>query len=138
MAEMTEPPEMDIGGAKAPRRDRAHRRRRRREVLGRAGQRRPCDPTPVHGKGDRVVRAAAHRVEKLTRADREHDAIYESRRLTRRGGSVRAAGLRQLDLAGFDSTRLFVTTSIVDTFVARAWPSERLCRCSSSTTPSGR
>ena len=54
---------------------------------------------------------------RMARLDREHDAIYESRRLTR--GSVRHAGVRKLDLSGFDSTKLFVATSIVDTFVAR-------------------
>lgn len=119
MAEMTEPPEMDIGSAK------------RQGATVRTGDAAdakfwdapvsddPCKPTPVHGKVIEWSGRLRQAWKKLTRADREHDAIYESRRLTRRGGSVRAAGLRQLDLAGFDSTRLFVTTSIVDTFVAR-------------------
>lgn len=119
MAEMTEPPEIDIGSAK------------RQGATVRTGDAAdakfwdapvgddPCQPTPVHGKVIEWSGRLRTAWKKLTRADREHDAIYESRRLTRRGGAVRAAGLRQLDLAGFDSTRLFVTTSIVDTFVAR-------------------
>lgn len=79
----------------------------------------PCVPTPVHGKVIEWATRLRNAWKRLARADREHDAIYESRRLTRRGGAVRLAGLRQLDLAGFDATRLFVTTSIVDTFTAR-------------------
>lgn len=49
--------------------------------------------------------------------DREHDAIYENRKL-RRGGQMHPA-MQRLEMSGFDSTRLFVTTSIVDTFTAR-------------------
>lgn len=49
--------------------------------------------------------------------DREHDLIYENRFLRRRGQMH--PGVAQLDLNGFDITRLFVTTSIVDTFTAR-------------------
>lgn len=53
----------------------------------------------------------------MRKRDREHDLIYENRQL-RAGGRLHP-GVRSLDMAGFETSRLFVTTSIVDTFQAR-------------------
>lgn len=77
----------------------------------------PERPTPVHGRVIEWSRRLRQAWQRLAEADREHDLIYESRQLMRR--NVRRSALTALQLAGFDTTRLFVTTSIVDTFVAR-------------------
>lgn len=54
---------------------------------------------------------------RLRQRDREHDLIYENRQL--RVGGRYHPGVRALEMAGFDSSELFVTTGIVDTFDAR-------------------
>lgn len=53
----------------------------------------------------------------LAQRDLEHDRIYENRTL--RYGARYLPALSALESIGYDTARLFVTTSIVDTFVAR-------------------
>ena len=55
--------------------------------------------------------------EKMATIDRIHDRIYENRSL-RPGGAHRGA-IEAVERSGFSSARLFVTTSIVDTFTSR-------------------
>ncbi len=74
----------------------------------------PCDVHTVAVPWADRLRNAWRRVAMV---DREHDLIYENRRLRRAG--MPHPGIALLDMAGFDVTRLFVTTSIVDTFTAR-------------------
>ena len=54
----------------------------------------------------------------LRRRDREHDAMYENRELRMLGAGKNGA-MGWLESVGFDTSSLFVTTGIVDTFAAR-------------------
>lgn len=78
----------------------------------------PDKPAQVHGK----VHPWAVRLKACWRncaqLDREHDIIYENRAL-KRGGRWHSAVKALEAVRDFDASRLFVTTSIVDTFQAR-------------------
>lgn len=78
----------------------------------------PEKPAAVHDKvHDWAVRLKAC-WRRMAQLDREHDIIYENRAL-RRGGRWHAAVAALTAVRDFDSSRLFVTTSIIDTFHAR-------------------
>lgn len=110
-----EPKEVVLGGSRAPAQD-------RREIDVRFWDDAPSGdadrPTDVHAK----VYPTAARLKavwrRMARMDREHDIIYENRAL-RSGGAWHAAVRALSSVRDFDSSRLFVTTSIVDTFHAR-------------------
>jgi hypothetical protein len=72
---------------------------------------------PVHVKVVPWSKTLREAWAQLAQKDWEHDTIYENRAL--RASSRLIPGVRALDRMGFDTSRLFVTTSIVDTFTAR-------------------
>lgn len=74
-------------------------------------------PAPVHQSVVPWAQTLRQAWSTLAQRDWEHDVIYENRSL--RSSSKLLPGLRLLAASGFDTSRLFVTTSIVDTFVAR-------------------
>jgi len=55
----------------------------------------------------------------LRRRDREHDAMYENRELRMIAQGGQSSTMKWLESVGFDTSELFVTTGIVDTFAAR-------------------
>lgn len=75
-------------------------------------------PTPVHVMVFPWALQLADVWKGMRQLDFEHDAIYENRQL-RSSSSRMTLGALALRRAGYDVARLFVTTSIVDTFVAR-------------------
>lgn len=77
----------------------------------------PDAPTAIHDEVFGRALVLKNAWKKMETQDRIHDRIYENRAL-RPGGAMRAA-VDALERAGFRSARLFVTTSIVDTFVSR-------------------
>lgn len=77
----------------------------------------PDAPIAVHDGVVGRARTLKSAWRKMEIQDRIHDRIYENRAL-RAGGTYRAA-VDALERAGFQTARLFVTTSIVDTFTSR-------------------
>jgi len=76
------------------------------------------EPVPqIHGKVYPWAEQLRSVWKRMARQDREHDLIYENRQL--RSGGKYHPGVRALQMAGFDTSRLFVTTSIVETFKNR-------------------
>lgn len=76
-------------------------------------------PPPVHETAAPWAEALWRCWRPLRRRDREHDALYENRELRMIAAGGASPTMRWLESVGFDTSDLFVTTGIVDTFAAR-------------------